>query len=145
MRKRHAGIKDSPKKLSLEDYDRLQLWGSARVTTIAEHIGIKPDNFFDWLKNKIHEGVEPSVAREMSDNLIRELFQKEPGGNEFLPISPEYRYLAANIQATQPDQIQLVEGEDHIVRHPTRKKVDNMLKRPERILHSLERYGLITV
>ena len=130
MRQRHAGIKDSPKKLSLADYDRLQSWGEARVDTIAQHIGIEPHNFFDWLKSKIHEGADPSVAKESSDNLIRELFTRDPGENEFLPISPTYRYLATKIQAIQPNQIELVEGETQTVRHPSRKSFDRLLRRP---------------
>lgn len=124
---RHANVPNSPKKLTYEDLLRYKEWGKARIDDLSRHIGVTPENFTNFLKGKLFEGVPD--AQQKSDELIRELFKREPLEDEFLPVSPAYKYLATSIM-----------GIDNVQR---RRVVNSMLKRPEEFIRRVRRFGLI--
>lgn len=128
---RHANVPDSPKKTTKKEWLSLQKWGKARLKELCEFLGVEQSNFCEWLRSRIQSNYPAEKARQESDDLIRELFQREPENNEFLPISPAYRYLARSILniKSSPD--------------PQRKTVERLLARPERFLHLCQVYGLV--
>lgn len=124
---RHANVPNSPKKLTKEDLLRFKEWGKNRIADLSRYIGIDPENFTGFLKEKLFEGV--SDAQKKSDDLIRELFHRDPLDDEFLPVFPAYKYLATSIM-----------GIDNVQR---RRVVKSMLERPEQFISLSKHYGLI--
>ncbi len=82
----------------------------------------------EWLKGRIFD--EEENAQSKSEELTRELFGREPESDEFVPVSPAYRYLAKSIMAIDnPDK---------------KKEVERMLEKPKVFLRAARRYGLVT-
>jgi hypothetical protein len=92
---RHGGQKTS-KDLSKDELLAYKAWGMARLQDLCDHLGIENvADFNDWLKNRLFTRFgDPEKAQEKSDQLIRQLFDKEPKAYEFLPVSPAYEYIA---------------------------------------------------
>jgi len=124
---RHVGQPDSPRKLTREQLLSFQEWGKARIADVCNHIGIGPNDFNNFLRRKLFEGT--TDAENKSKNLIRELFGREAKDDEFLPVSPAYRYLSKSIMG-----IDLPEK---------KRKVERMLGKPAVFLRAARRYGLI--
>ena len=133
LMKRHIGNPDSTKNITIEGYENLGRWGKDRIVDISRHIGISHENFFEWLRESIVRGSEK--GQNESDNLIRELFKKEPKRQEFLPISHAYKYLARSI-------LDINEGDKN---DPRKRHLERILLRPERFLHLCKMYGLVEV
>lgn len=130
---RHVGNPESPKRYSAEEYLDLRNWGRERIRELCEYLGIEYPNFNNWLKSKIHSGYSPEKAKQESDDLIRELFHREPEADEFLPISPAYKHLARSILSIEPSRI------------PDRQRgfIEKMLADPERYLRLCQKFGLV--
>ncbi len=124
---RHVGQPDSPRKLTREQLLSFQEWGKARIADVCNHIGINPDDFNNFLRKKLFEGT--TDAENKSQDLILELFGREAKTDEFLPVSPAYRYLATSIMG-----IDLPEK---------KREVERMLEKPAVFLRAARRYGLI--
>lgn len=124
---RHVDQPGSPRRLTCEQLLSFQAWGKERIADICHHIGIKPDDFNSFLRKKLFEGF--ADAENKSKNLIRELFGREAKDDEFLPVSPAYRYLSTSIM-----DIDLPEK---------KREVERMLEKPALFLRAARRYGLI--
>ncbi len=124
---RHVGQPDSPKKLTKEQFLSFQEWGKARIADVCNRIGVNPDDFNNFLRRKLFEGT--TDAENKSQALIRELFGRGARNDEFLPVSPAYRYLATAIMG-----IDLPEK---------KQEVERMLEKPALFLRACRRYGLI--
>lgn len=130
---RHIGNPNSTKNITKDGYENLERWGKDRIADISRHIGIEPNDFFEWLKESIIGSSQK--AKDESDNLIRELFKKEPERQEFLPISNAYKYLARSI-------LDINEGDKN---DPRKRHLERILAKPERFLHLCKMYGLVEV
>lgn len=139
---RHAGNPNSPKRYTKEEWLQLKDWGKERMQELCKYLGIEYANFNDWLRSQI-QSIPPEKAKQESHDLIRELFHREPVGNEFLPISPAYKYLARSILSIEPPTTEVEDGKTIIVPNSQRKAVERLLARPERFLHLCQVYGLI--
>ncbi|MDO8659804.1 MAG: hypothetical protein Q7K54_04370 [Candidatus Parcubacteria bacterium] len=124
---RHVGQPDSPKKLTREQLLYFQEWGKNRIADVCNHIGINSGDFNGFLRRKLFEGI--TDAENKSKNLIRELFGREAKNDEFLPVSPAYRYLSTSIMSIDLPRKQ--------------QEVERMLERPALFLRAARRYGLI--
>jgi len=133
LKLRHIGNPNSTKNITEKGYDNLEKWGKDRIVDTSRHIGITPENFFEWLRESIVGSSQKAKAE--SDNLIRELFKREPEVQEFLPISSAYKYLARSI-------LGIDEGDKN---DPRKRHLERVLLRPERFLHLCKMYGLIEV
>lgn len=140
---RHVNVPNDPKKFTLEDFMEMKNWGKERLQELCDHLGTDPANFFEWLRTQIHSNYPLEKATQESDDLIRELFHRDPEENEFLPISTAYKYLARSILRIEPPTTQVKNGETVIVPNPQRKTVERLLARPERFLYLCQVYGLV--
>ncbi len=140
---RHLGNPESPYKFTKEEWLEMKDWGKERIKEVCNHLGIAPQDFSRWLRSNIQSNYPPEKATQESDDLIRELFHREPEENEFLPISPAYKYLARSILSIEPPTTEVKEGKTVIVPNAQRKIVEKLLARPERFLHLCQVYGLI--
>lgn len=140
---RHVGNVNSPYKFTREDWLDMRDWGKERIQEFCHHLGIEPQNFHEWLRSEIQYNLLPEEAKIESDNLIKELFHREPGGDEFLPISPAYRYLARSILRIEPSNTEVRNGVTVVIPNPQRKVVERLLAKPERFLQLCQVYGLV--
>lgn len=140
---RHVNNPNSPYKFTKEDLIEMRDWGKERIQEICNHLGIDPQDFHGWLRSNIQSNYPPEKAKQESDDLIRELFHREPTDDEFFPISSAYKYLARSILSIEPPQTAVKNGETVIVPNPQRKTVERLLARPERFLHLCQMYGLV--
>src|SRR3989344_3514574 len=118
-------------------------WGKERIQEICDHLGIEGSSFYDWLKSQIQSNHSPEKAKQESDDLIRELFHREPEGDQFLPISPAYKYLARSILSIELPAKEEKGGETILIPNKQRKKVERLLAHPQEYLRLCQKYGLI--
>lgn len=140
---RHVDNPDSPYRFTRDEWFEMRDWGKERIQEVCNHLGIENSGFYDWLRSQIQSNCSPEKAKQESDDLVRELFHREPGADEFLPISPAYKYLARSILSIEPPKIEIRDGETIIVPNPQRKSVERLLRQPERFLHLCQVYGLV--
>lgn len=140
---RHTGNPNSPYKFTTEDWIGMKNWGKERIQELCNHLGIEPQNFYEWLKSNIQSNYPLEKAHQESDDLIRKLFHREPKEDEFLPISPAYKYLARSILGIEPPKTEVRNEETITIPNPQRKTVERLLARPERFLHLCQVYGLV--
>lgn len=140
---RHVDNPNSPYRFTKEDWYGMRNWGRERIQQLCEHLGIEPQNFYEWLKFNIHSNYPLEKVKQESVDLIRELFHREPDEDEFLPISPAYKYLARSILNIEPPTTEVRNGETVIVPNRQRKIVERLLAHPERFLHLCQVYGLV--
>ncbi|MCL4416800.1 MAG: hypothetical protein M1365_08910 [Actinobacteria bacterium] len=140
---RHVNNINSPYKFTKEEWLGMRDWGRERIEEICNHLEIEPENFQEWLRTKIQLNYPPEKAKQKSDGLIRELFHREPQKDEFLPISPAYKYIARSILCIQPSITEVKDGKTVLIPNPQRKAVESFLKKPERFLHLCQVYGLV--
>lgn len=140
---RHVDNPDSPYRFTKEEWLEMRDWGKERIQEVCDHLGIESSSFYDWLRSQIHSNYPSEKSRKESDDLIRELFHRELEKDEFLPISPAYKYLARSILDIEPPKTDIRDGETVIIPNPQRKWVERLLARPERFLHLCQIYGLV--
>lgn len=140
---RHLNNPESPYKFSREEWEGMRDWGKQRIQQLCDHLGIDSQNFNEWLRSNIQSSYPPEQTKQESDNLIRELFHKEPEGDEFLPISHGYKYLARSILDIESPKTAVQNKEAVLVPNPQRKTVERLLAKPERFLHLCQIYGLV--
>lgn len=140
---RHVDNPDSPYKFTKEEWLEMKNWGKERIQEICNHLEIEPQNFHKWLRTQINLNYPPEKAKQESDDLIRELFHREPEEDEFLPISPAYKYLARSILNIEPPTTEVIDEKTVLIPNPRRKTVERLLAKPERFLHLCQVYGLI--
>lgn len=140
---RHINNPDSPKRFTREEWLQMKDWGKERMQELYKYLGIEYSNFNEWLRSQIHSNYPPEKAKQESDDLIRELFHREPTPDEFLPISPAYRYLARSILSIEPPKTKVEDGQRITIPNPQRKAVERLLAKPERFLHLCQVYGLV--
>lgn len=140
---RHVDNPDSPYKFTREEWLEMRDWGEERMQEVCNHLGIENSGFYDWLRSQIQSNYSPEKAKQESDDLIRELFHREPRADEFLPISPAYKYLARSILSIEPPKTEIRDGETIIVPNPQRKSLERLLRQPERFLHLCQVYRLV--
>lgn len=141
---RHVNNPNSPYKFTKEEWVEMRDWGKERIQEVCEHLGINSQNFYGWLITNIQTNYLPEKAKQESDDLIRELFQREPKEDEFLPISPAYKYLARSILSIKLPTTEEKDGQIIIVPDRQRKIVERMLAKPELFLHLCQIYGLVS-
>ncbi len=140
---RHAGIKNSPKKFSKEELVALRDWGLKRLDDLCIHIGIERQNFMGWLRVEVQSNLDTVEAKRKSDELIRELFSREPREGEFLPTTPAYRYIAKGLMSIEPSEVKRINGKEVVVKRKRRKWLETIFSRPERFLRLCTQFGLI--
>ncbi|MBU1031865.1 hypothetical protein KKE03_03020 [Patescibacteria group bacterium] len=140
---RHVDNPNSPYRFTKEDFIEMRDWGKERIQQLCGHLGIEPSNFHEWLKSNIQLDYPSEKAKKESNDLIRKLFHKEPDKDEFLPISPAYKYLAGSILSIEPPTTEVKDGETITIPNPQRKTVERLLARPERFLRLCQKYGLV--
>lgn len=140
---RHVNNPNSPYKFTREDWLEMRDWGKERIQQVCDHLGIDSQGFFGWLRSSIQSNYPAEKAKQESDDLIRELFHREPEEDEFLPISLAYKYLARSILSIEPPKTEVKKGVTVVVPNPQRKAIERLLKRPERFLHLCQVYGLV--
>ena len=140
---RHVGNPDSPYRFTRDEWFEMRDWGKERIQQLLGHLGIEGSNFYDWLRSQIHSNYPSEKARQESDDLIRELFHREPEEDEFLPISPAYKYLARSILSIEPPTTEVRGGESVIMPNKQRKRVERLLAHPEDYLRLCQKYGLV--
>jgi len=119
---------DVPGKLTREALLSYKDWANARIADICRHIGIKPEDYLSFLREKLFEGIPDAKAK--SDALIKELFPERPLlDDEFLPVSPAYTYIAKAII-----------GMDDSGR---KRQIEHMLSSPKEFLRLSKTFGLI--
>ncbi len=131
---RHTGTSHTSKKLSRAELLVYYQWGNARVLDICNHIGIEFARFHEWLRTRIQANVEPAKAKETSDQLIQVLFNREPNGDEFLPITPAYKYLATTIMSMDRNG----------TKNSKSKLMEHLLNNPRHFLELCNRFRLIS-
>ncbi|MBU1031647.1 hypothetical protein KKE03_01845, partial [Patescibacteria group bacterium] len=140
---RHVNNPNSPYKFTKAEWLEMRDWGKERIQQLCGHLGIEPSNFHEWLRFNIQSNCPSEKAKKESNDLIRKLFHKEPDKDEFLPISPAYKYLAGSILSIEPSVTETRNGETVVIPNPQRKTVERLLARPERFLHLCQLYGLV--
>lgn len=140
---RHVNNPASPYKFTREEWIKMREWGKERIQEVCDHLGTESDNFYRWLRSNVQSNYPPEKAKQESDDLIRELLQREPSVDEFLPISPAYKYLARSILGVEPPTSEIKDGETLVVPNRQRRIVERLLARPERFLHLCQVYGLV--
>lgn len=140
---RHVDNPNSPYRFTREEWLEMRDWGKERIQQLSSHLGIDSSNFYDWLRSLIHSDYPTEKAKQESDDLIRELFHREPEEDEFLPISPAYKYLARSLLNIEPPKTEVKNGETITIPNPQRKVVERLLARPERFLHLCQVYELV--
>ena len=140
---RHVDNPDSPYRFTKEEWLEMRDWGKTRIQDICNHLGIESSDFIDWLRSKIKSGYSSEKAKQESDNLIGELFHREPEGDEFLQISPAYKYLARSILSIELPAKEEKGGETILIPNKQRKKVERLLAHPQEYLRLCQKYGLI--
>ncbi len=140
---RHVDNPESPYRFTREEWLEMRDWGKERIKEVCNHLGIDNSSFYDWLRSQIQSNNSSEKAEQESDDLIRELFHREPQETEFLPISPAYKYLARSILNIEPPTTEVKDEKTVVVPNPQRKMVERLLARPERFLHLCQKYGLV--
>ncbi len=131
---RHANNLDSPKNLPKQRWLEYRNWGIQRINDLAAHIGFPIGDFHSWLRTQIHGEDPDGVAKTQSDNLIKEVFHREPVADEFLPVSPAYTFLARRITSL----LDPAPGQRH-----ERERLEMFMRRPQRVLELCRTYGII--
>lgn len=140
---RHIDNPDSPYKFAREDWLEMRDWGKERIQQICDHLGIGSSGFYNWLRFQIQSNYSPEKAKQESDDLIRELFHREPEEDEFLPISTAYKILARRILSIEPPTTEERNGESVIIPNRQRRIVERMLADPGGYLRLCKKYGLV--
>lgn len=140
---RHVNNPNSPYRFTREDWIGMRDWGKERIQEVCDHLGIESSNFHEWLRSNIQSNYPSEKAKQESDDLIRELFHRKPEEDEFLPISPAYKYLARSILSIESPATEERDGKTVVVPNRQRKIIERMLAKPERFLHLCQVYGLV--
>lgn len=140
---RHAKVPDSPKKLTKEDLKGYRDWMQDRINDLSDFFEIDPKDFHNFLRSMIQADYPKDKARVLSDNLIRELFERDPKPDEFLPVSSAFKYLAESISNIEEPEIIIEDGEKIVVPNPRRRILEQLFAKPDRFLHLCKVYGVI--
>jgi len=129
-------------KFTKDEWIGMKNWGEDRLKDLCQHLGIERPDLNNWMKSKINP---TDASGSESDELIREIFKREPEEGEFLPISSAYKYLARSISSIGEPKTVEENGETKIIPNPQRRTVERLLAKPERFLHLCQQYGLLKV